>query len=157
MIGKTPTIVHSGPFYLMKEPPGLGLFMLNSAYNHVYVKAESELTGATNLLLNYNLEHSYNKFCCGRKMKDQLSAFLPNLPGNIDTQGSQDNRLDFTRINLNKLLVYLNYFFVSALQSLIDRPPIGGKEISQLLGILINIEALDNYEFSLYRASTPRL
>lgn len=43
-------------------------------------------------MANYNLEHSYNKFCCGRKMKDQLSAFLDKLPGNIDTPGAQDNR-----------------------------------------------------------------
>ena len=54
--------------------------------------AESELTGATNLVAHHNLEHSYNKFCCGRKMKDQLSSFLPNLPGNIDAPGSVDNR-----------------------------------------------------------------
>ncbi|RWS31157.1 mediator of RNA polymerase II transcription subunit 19-like protein [Leptotrombidium deliense] len=93
-LGKTPAIVHSGPFYLMKEPP-----------------AESELTGAANLMSHYNLEHSYNKFCLGRKMKDQLSAFLPSLPGNIDTPGTHDN---------------------SSLRSLIDKPPIGGKELMNL-------------------------
>ncbi|RWS17500.1 mediator of RNA polymerase II transcription subunit 19-like protein [Dinothrombium tinctorium] len=93
-LGRTPTIVHSGPFYLMKEPPD-----------------ESELTGAANLMSHYNLEHSYNKFCCGRKMKDQLSAFLPNLPGNIDTPGTQDN---------------------SSLRSLIDKPPICGKDLLNL-------------------------
>lgn len=93
-LGKTPAIVHSGPFYLMKEPP------------------KSELTGATNLMAYYNLEHSYNKFC-GRKMKDQLSAFLPNLPGNIDAPGHQDN---------------------SSLRSLIEKPPIGGKELLPLTG-----------------------
>ncbi|XP_015928281.1 mediator of RNA polymerase II transcription subunit 19 isoform X2 [Parasteatoda tepidariorum] len=92
--GKTPAIWHSGPFYLMKEPP------------------KSELTGATNLMTYYNLEHSYNKFC-GRKMKDQLSAFLPNLPGSIDAPGSQDN---------------------SSLKSLIDKPPIGGKDLQPLTG-----------------------
>jgi hypothetical protein len=53
--------------------------------------AESELTGAANLLLKNSLEHSYNKFS-GRKVKDQLSAFLPNLPGNIDIPALQDNR-----------------------------------------------------------------
>ncbi|XP_055936396.1 mediator of RNA polymerase II transcription subunit 19-like isoform X1 [Argiope bruennichi] len=93
-LGKTPAIVHSGPFYLMKEPP------------------KSELTGASNLMSFYNLEHSYNKFC-GRKMKDQLSAFLPNLPGNIDGPGSLDN---------------------SSLKSLIEKPPIGGKELLPLTG-----------------------
>ncbi|GFR08149.1 mediator of RNA polymerase II transcription subunit 19 [Trichonephila clavata] len=93
-LGKTPAIVHSGPFYLMKEPP------------------KGELTGATNLMSYYNLEHSYNKFC-GRKMKDQLSAFLMNLPGNIDGPGSQDN---------------------SSLKSLVEKPPIGGKELLPLTG-----------------------
>ncbi|XP_054722575.1 mediator of RNA polymerase II transcription subunit 19-like [Uloborus diversus] len=93
-LGKTPAIVHSGPFYLMKEPP------------------KSELTGATNLMSYYNLEHAYNRFC-GRKMKDQLSAFLPNLPGNIDGPGHLDN---------------------SSLKSLIEKPPIGGKELLPLTG-----------------------
>jgi len=92
-LGKTPAIVHSGPFYLMKEIP-----------------SESEITGATNLMVHYNLEHSYNK-CCGRKTKDQLSAFLPNLPGNIDAPGSQD---------------------MSSLRMLIEKPPIGGKELNPL-------------------------
>jgi mediator of RNA polymerase II transcription subunit 19 len=93
-LGKTPAIVHSGPFYLMKEPP-----------------SESELTGSTNLMAHYSLEHSYNKFCGGRKQKDQLSAFLPTLPGNIDTPGSQDN---------------------SSLRLLIEKPPVGGKELLPL-------------------------
>ncbi|CAN7985154.1 unnamed protein product [Ixodes hexagonus] len=93
-LGKTPAIVHSGPFYLMKEPP------------------KSELTGATNLMVSYGLEHSYNKFS-GRKVKDQLSAFLPNLPGNIDAPGDQDN---------------------SSLRSLIEKPPVGGKELLSLSG-----------------------
>ncbi|CAN8015483.1 unnamed protein product, partial [Ixodes persulcatus] len=94
-LGKTPAIVHSGPFYLMKEPP-----------------SEFELTGATNLMVSYGLEHSYNKFS-GRKVKDQLSAFLPNLPGNIDAPGDQDN---------------------SSLRSLIEKPPVGGKELLALSG-----------------------
>lgn len=56
------------------------------------LSVESELTGSTNLIAHYSLENSYNKFCCGKRMKDQLSAFLPNLPGNIDTPGTLDNR-----------------------------------------------------------------
>lgn len=57
----------------------------------LYYLASSELTGAINLMAHYGLEHSYNKFS-GKKVKDQLSAFLPNLPGSIDTPGQQDNR-----------------------------------------------------------------
>ena len=39
---------------------------------------------------HYNLEHYYNKFI-RKKPKEELSAFLPSLPGNIDTPGIQDN------------------------------------------------------------------
>lgn len=47
---------------------------------------EGELTGATNLMAHYGLEHSYSKFS-GKKVKEQLSSFLPNLPGVIDGPG----------------------------------------------------------------------
>lgn len=56
-----------------------------------FFSGESELTGATNLMAYYGLEHSYSKFS-GKKLKEQLSSFLPNLPGIIDTPGHQDNR-----------------------------------------------------------------
>lgn len=95
-LGKNPSIVPSGPFYLMKEPPG-----------------ESELTGATNLMAYYGLEHSYSKFS-GKKLKEQLSSFLPNLPGIIDRPGHQDN---------------------SSLRSVIEKPPIGGKELLPLTSV----------------------
>jgi len=52
---------------------------------------ESELTGATNLMAHYGLEHAYNK-SNGRKIKDTLSSFLPHLPGNIDSPASMDGR-----------------------------------------------------------------
>ncbi|KAF5285678.1 hypothetical protein FQR65_LT13063 [Abscondita terminalis] len=93
LLGKNPSIVPSGPFYLMKEPPG-----------------DSELTGATNLMAYYGLEHSYTKFS-GKKLKEALSSFLPNLPGVIDSPGAQDN---------------------SSLRSVIEKPPIGGKELLAL-------------------------
>ncbi|CAL8115574.1 unnamed protein product [Orchesella dallaii] len=92
-LGKNPSIVHTGPFYLIKEPP-----------------TESDLTGATNLMAHYGLEHSYNK-SSGRKVRDTLSSFLPNLPGQIDSPGHLDN---------------------SSLRSVIDKPPIGGKELLPL-------------------------
>lgn len=57
----------------------------------IFVAAESELTGAVNLMACYGLEHTYSKFS-GKKVKEQLSSFLPNLPGIIDTPGHQDNR-----------------------------------------------------------------
>ncbi|KAL3269857.1 hypothetical protein HHI36_008915 [Cryptolaemus montrouzieri] len=97
--GKNPSIVPSGPFYLMKEPPG-----------------ESELTGAKNLMVYYDLEHSYTKFS-GKKLKEQLSSFLPTLPGVIDSPGQQDN---------------------SSLRSVIEKPPIVGKELLPLTSIQLD-------------------
>ncbi|CAH0555026.1 unnamed protein product [Brassicogethes aeneus] len=99
LLGKNPSIVPSGPFYLMKEPPG-----------------ESELTGATNLMAYYGLEHSYSKFS-GKKLKEQLSSFLPTLPGVIDSPGQQDN---------------------SSLRSVIEKPPIGGKDLLPLTSIQLD-------------------
>ncbi|XP_033342586.1 mediator complex subunit 19 [Megalopta genalis] len=95
-LGKNPSIVHSGPFYLMKEPPG-----------------ESDLTGARNLMNYYGLEHSYSKFS-GKKLKEQLSSFLPTLPGIIDRPGHLDN---------------------SSLRSVIEKPPIVGKELLPLTSV----------------------
>lgn len=99
LLGKNPSIVPSGPFYLMKEPPG-----------------DSELTGATNLMAYYGLEHSYTKFS-GKKVKEQLSSFLPSLPGVVDSPGQQDN---------------------SSLRSVIEKPPIVGKEIIPLTSVQLD-------------------
>lgn len=69
-------------------------FFIWIEYFHVTGKlftGESELTGATNLMAYHSLEHTYSKFS-GKKLKEQLSSFLPNLPGIIDTPGHQDNR-----------------------------------------------------------------
>lgn len=74
---------------------------------------ESELTGSTNLLAHYNLEHSYNKFS-GKKIKEQLSSFLPNLPGVLD--------------GVPQSSIHDN----STLRSVIEKPPIGGKELLPL-------------------------
>ncbi|XP_045870558.1 mediator of RNA polymerase II transcription subunit 19 [Meles meles] len=87
-----------GPFYLMRELPG-----------------STELTGSTNLITHYNLEHSYNKFC-GKKVKEKLSNFLPDLPGMIDLPGSHDN---------------------SSLRSLIEKPPILGGSFNPITGTML--------------------
>merc|ERR1712043_101156 len=86
--------IQKGPFYLMKPDP----------------LPRSEITGAANLMASKGLEHSYVKLTT-KKMKDSLSSFLPNLPGVIDTPGSQDN---------------------SSLRGLIEKPPVVGKELHQL-------------------------
>ncbi|XP_069047416.1 mediator of RNA polymerase II transcription subunit 19-B isoform X1 [Lepisosteus oculatus] len=86
------------PFYLLRELP-----------------VGNELTGNTNLITHYNLEHAYNKFC-GKKLKEKLSNFLPELPGMIDSPGSQDG---------------------SSLRSLIEKPPVCGNSFSPLTGALL--------------------
>ncbi|XP_029431704.1 mediator of RNA polymerase II transcription subunit 19 isoform X1 [Rhinatrema bivittatum] len=87
-----------GPFYLLRELP-----------------AATELTGSTNLITHYNLEHSFNKFC-GKKVKEKLSNFLPDLPGMIDMPGSHDS---------------------SSLRSLIEKPPICGNSFNPLTGTML--------------------
>jgi len=92
--GRKPAVVL--PFLLMKPE----------------LPAPSPINGSMNLLTYYGFDHAWNKFCApNRKLKDELSSFLPHLPGNIDMPGNQDN---------------------SSLRSLIDKPPITGKEILPL-------------------------
>lgn len=86
------------PFYLLRELP-----------------TGNDLTGNTNLITHYNLEHAYNKFC-GKKVKEKLSNFLPELPGMIDCPGVQDG---------------------SSLRSLIEKPPVCGNSFSPLTGALL--------------------
>ena len=74
------------------------------------------MTGATNLMASFGLEHSYSKFS-GKKVKEQLSSFLPNLPGIIDGPSQQDN---------------------STLRSVIEKPPICGKELIQLTSVQLS-------------------
>ncbi|CAH8643816.1 unnamed protein product [Dicrocoelium dendriticum] len=80
------------PFYLMgTEPPA----------------PETALTGAKNLIEHYGLGNAYQKFC-SKPLREELSAFLPHLSGNVDVPASVDG---------------------SGLMSLIERPPIRGKEL----------------------------
>lgn len=87
-LGRTPAIVHSGPFYLMKEPP-----------------EPSELTGATNLIAHHRLSSTYMKLSAGRK--NELGAFLRhltdvNIPlGRPDVNSTLQSLLE-TRIISNK-------------------------------------------------------
>lgn len=61
-LGRTPSILQSGPFYLMKERPEC-----------------SELTGATNLIAHHRLSNTYQKLLS--KKKNELGAFLHHLTG----------------------------------------------------------------------------
>lgn len=62
------------PFYLMgMEPPAF----------------DGAITGAKNLIEHYGLESAYQKFC-GKRLKEELSAFLPHMSGNVDVPASVD-------------------------------------------------------------------
>lgn len=88
-LGKTPTIIQTGPFYLLKEPPGRG-----------------ELTGEKDLMTEYGLHHTLTKFK-DKKVKEGLASFLPNLPGIADGQ---------EKLVWNTYVKNTNYFTVVALE-----------------------------------------
>lgn len=96
-LGKTPAIVHSGPFYLMKEPPD-----------------PSELTGAKNLINHHHLERPYKKLPDRRK--DGLSAFLPNLPGDIDVPGSKENGSSLVSLLETRIITHKEILPLTATQ-----------------------------------------
>ncbi|XP_003376434.1 putative mediator of RNA polymerase II transcription subunit 19-A [Trichinella spiralis] len=73
-LGRKPSVIM--PFYMMKNE----------------LPSPSPITGSMNLLSYYGLDHAFNKFCNNKKLKEELSAFLPNLPGNIDTPAQKDGR-----------------------------------------------------------------
>lgn len=93
-LGRTPAIVHSGPFYLMKEPP-----------------EQSELTGSTNLITHHRLNNTYMKLLV--KKKNELGSFLHSMTdvngpfAKIDP-GSTLRCLLETRIIGNKEILPMN-------------------------------------------------
>ncbi|KAJ1074908.1 hypothetical protein K5549_000882 [Capra hircus] len=121
-----PPPANEGAASLEFESPYLTSLMLVSgtsfSSSHVHsfdfslcALGSTELTGSTNLITHYNLEHAYNKFC-GKKVKEKLSNFLPDLPGMIDLPGSHDN---------------------SSLRSLIEKPPILGGSFNPITGTML--------------------
>uniref|UniRef100_UPI00358EE7CE mediator of RNA polymerase II transcription subunit 19 n=1 Tax=Myxine glutinosa TaxID=7769 RepID=UPI00358EE7CE len=77
--------------------------------------ASPELSGSTNLISHYNLDGAYSKFC-GKKVKEKLSHFLPDLPGMIDNPASHDG---------------------SGLRLLLEKPPVVTKEFHPLTGSML--------------------
>jgi len=47
------------------------------------------------------MDSAYNKFCGPKKLREELSAFLPHLPGNIDSAAAHD---DTNMSSLKKLI-----------------------------------------------------
>ncbi|GAV02959.1 hypothetical protein RvY_13459 [Ramazzottius varieornatus] len=95
MLGKNPSVHPSGPFYLLRPE----------------TIEESDLSGSINLLDYYGLESSYQKLSMTRKLRDELSSFLPSLPGFVDHPASEDG---------------------SSLKQLFENPPRVRKEIEVL-------------------------
>lgn len=88
------TTVHSDddePFYLMKELPPTAL-----------------ITGESDLLEHFKLKSAYDKLCA---QKEQLSAFLPDVLGNIDGDGALDR---------------------SSLRRIVENPPLLGYKLLPL-------------------------
>jgi len=69
-----------------------------------------QVSGSINLLNYYKLEATYNKFS-GKKLKESLSSFLPDLPNVLDVPGNRNG---------------------SSLRGLIEKPPVANKEIQPL-------------------------
>ena len=51
---------------------------------------ESDISGSLNLLQYYQLEAAYQKMALTKRPKEELSSFLPNLPGYLDTPATED-------------------------------------------------------------------
>jgi hypothetical protein len=63
----SPIVQSKFPFYLMRPSP-----------------VEEAVNGSTNLILHNERQQAFKQYCC-KKVKEPLSAFLPDFPGNIDT------------------------------------------------------------------------
>lgn len=77
-----------------------------------YLLREDTLTPSeanSNLLVKHGFDQTYQK---SKKVKEGLSSFLPHLPGVLDELGGPEN----------------------SLRSVVDKPPIGGKELLPLTG-----------------------
>jgi len=72
-------------------------------------KPSSSNETASNQLNLHELDNMFNKFN-EKNIKDSLSSFLPHLPGYVDAPGTTED----------------------SLQSLIDKPPVGGRELAPL-------------------------
>ncbi|RDD40007.1 Mediator of RNA polymerase II transcription subunit 19 [Trichoplax sp. H2] len=70
----------------------------------------AKMSGASNLIVECDLIDIYNQYH-GRKLKENLSTFLPELPGRVDVPVTKAD---------------------PGLSGLIDKPPIGGRELLPL-------------------------
>ena len=89
----TPASLKPSKLYLLKDRP-----------------PPDQVSGSMNMLVYYKLEGTYNKFS-GKKLKESLSSFLPDLPNVLDVPGSRNG---------------------SSLRGLIEKPPVATKEIQPL-------------------------
>uniref|UniRef100_A0A1I7ZGA2 Mediator of RNA polymerase II transcription subunit 19 n=1 Tax=Steinernema glaseri TaxID=37863 RepID=A0A1I7ZGA2_9BILA len=74
----------------------------------------SSTLGSQDLLSVYDLTSAFNRFCGPRKLREDLPSFLPHLVGDLNLNSDIDKSSS------------------SSLKSLIEKPPITGKEINPL-------------------------
>lgn len=58
----------------------------NKVINYLWKKIwkeEEKPNGSTNLILHNDRQQAFKQYCC-KKVKEPLSAFLPDFPGSID-------------------------------------------------------------------------
>ncbi|PIO52692.1 hypothetical protein TELCIR_26000, partial [Teladorsagia circumcincta] len=72
---------------------------------------KSPMLGSSDLLTAYDLGAVYSRYCCAKKMREDLNSFLPQIYGNFNFSQAQD---------------------ISSLKMLVEKPPITGKEINTL-------------------------
>ncbi|VIO90952.1 LD41395p, putative [Brugia malayi] len=72
---------------------------------------QSVLLGSNDLLAEYDMGSSYQRFCGSKRLREDLGSFLPHLVGSFNFE----NALEF-----------------SSLRMLVEKPPITGKEITSL-------------------------
>ena len=104
-----------------------------------YALDESDISGSLNLLQYYQLESAYQKMALTKHPKEELSSFLPDLPGFLDTPASEDK---------------------SSLRDLWENPQRVRKEIDALPAHLLNgfrlkPGAVRTVWFLIYRFAAP--
>ncbi|KAK6037335.1 hypothetical protein COOONC_25160 [Cooperia oncophora] len=50
------------------------------------------MLGSSDLLTAYDLGAVYSRYCCAKKMREDLNSFLPQIYGNFNFSQAQDIR-----------------------------------------------------------------
>ncbi|XP_004522089.1 mediator of RNA polymerase II transcription subunit 19 [Ceratitis capitata] len=115
--GRSPVVSRQDSSGTLKTTISLGktpmILQTGPFYSMKEPPGKGELTGDKDLMTEYGLHHTLTKFK-DKKVKESLASFLPNLPGIYDTNSNLEN---------------------STLRSVIEKPPIVGKELVPLTAV----------------------